>query len=66
MPIDTDDIAPPPPKPTGLGFVDLERLSIEDLERRIAELEGEIVRVRAAIAAKQKQRNAADALFKKP
>ncbi|WP_439817905.1 DUF1192 domain-containing protein [Zavarzinia sp. CC-PAN008] len=65
MPIDTDDIAPPPVRTPGFGEVDLERLSIVELEARIVALEAEIARVRGAIAAKQKQRSAADALFRK-
>lgn len=43
---------------------DLDPYSVGDLETRIAALEAEIERVKAAIAAKSSQRNAADALFK--
>lgn len=48
----------------GLLREELDAYSVADLEGRIAALEGEIVRVRAAIEAKSSQRNAADALFK--
>lgn len=43
---------------------DLDGFSVADLQARIEALEGEIVRVKAAIEAKSSQRNAADALFK--
>lgn len=43
---------------------DLDGYSVADLQSRIASLEGEISRVKAAIEAKSSQRNAADALFK--
>ena len=61
MPLDTDELAPPP-KPERL---DLEILSIEALGKRIAELEAEIDGIRALIAKKQNTRSAADALFKR-
>jgi uncharacterized small protein (DUF1192 family) len=44
---------------------DLTPLSIEDLEAYIAEMEGEILRVREAITAKRKQRGGAESLFKR-
>ena len=43
---------------------DLEPYSVTDLETRIAALEAEIARVKAAIVSKSSQRSAADALFK--
>ena len=43
---------------------DLEPYSVTDLETRIATLEAEIARVKAAIVSKSSQRSAADALFK--
>lgn len=62
MAFDTDDLEPLRPKPSAL---ELETLSVEELTRYIAELEAEIDRVRAAIAAKQDHRSSADAFFKK-
>ena len=44
---------------------DLELFGHDELEERIALLEGEIARVRAQMARKQSSRAAADALFKK-
>jgi uncharacterized small protein (DUF1192 family) len=44
---------------------DLTLLGIAELEEYIAGLAGEIARARAEIAAKQKQRSGADALFKR-
>lgn len=59
MPLDTDDLAPPPKAPR----LDLEVLSVEALTQRIAELEAEIATVRALIEAKKKSRAAADSVF---
>lgn len=42
----------------------LDSYSVADLQARIVALEGEIVRVKAAIESKSSQRSAADALFK--
>ncbi|MDB5535861.1 MAG: hypothetical protein JWP26_232 [Devosia sp.] len=52
-------------KPRGheVGMM-LDAMSVEELEERIALLEGEIARLQAAIAARNKTRNDADALFK--
>jgi uncharacterized small protein (DUF1192 family) len=44
---------------------DLEMFGADELEERIALLEGEIARVRAQIGRKQSSRAAADALFAK-
>ncbi|MBO37698.1 MAG: DUF1192 domain-containing protein [Rhodospirillaceae bacterium] len=44
---------------------DIEKLSIEHLEDYIVELEAEIKRVKADIAAKQSHANDAENLFKK-
>jgi uncharacterized small protein (DUF1192 family) len=44
---------------------DLTPLSIDELEAYIADMEGEILRVREAIAAKRKQRGGAESLFKR-
>lgn len=48
------------PKP-----IDLDVMSIGDLNDYIAELEAEIERVREAIARKEEKRLAADAVFKR-
>lgn len=48
---------------TSLRREDLDLYAIEDLEERIAELETEIARSRAAIEAKRSKKSAADALF---
>ena len=60
--IDEEDLIPrnQPRKPR-----DLTLLGIAELEEYIAALESEIARVRAEIAAKQKQRSGAEALFKR-
>ena len=52
-------------KPRGheVGMV-LDAMSVEELEERIALLQDEIARLRTAIEARNKTRNAADALFK--
>ena len=44
---------------------DLTLLGVEELQEYIAGLESEIARARAEIAAKQKQRSGAEALFKR-
>lgn len=60
--MDLDDLEPRrKPQPVK----DLSGWSIGDLEAHIAELEGEILRARAVIKAKQAQKSAADLLFKK-
>ena len=58
--MDEEDLLPQrqPKKPK-----DLTLLGIAELEEYIAGLAGEIARARAEIAAKQKQRSGADALF---
>jgi uncharacterized small protein (DUF1192 family) len=52
-------------KPRGheVGMI-LDAMSVEELTDRIALLEGEIARLRAAIESKQKSKSAADAFFK--
>lgn len=50
---------------TGLGR-DLSVLSVDELQRFIQELEGEIVRVRAELKRKADVRGAAEALFRRP
>jgi uncharacterized small protein (DUF1192 family) len=44
---------------------DLTPLSLAELETYIADMESEILRVRAEIAAKRKQRGGAESLFKR-
>jgi uncharacterized small protein (DUF1192 family) len=60
--MDEEDLLPQrqPPKPK-----DLTLFGIVELEEYIAGLEAEIVRARAEIAARQKQRSGAEALFKR-
>lgn len=55
---------PDEPMKTPAALKNLEPLGIAELEAYIGELEAEIARVRAAIAAKQKLRGGADSLFK--
>lgn len=62
MALDADDLTPPPAKKPAVR--DLAPLSVEDLQRYIAELEAEIVRARAAVTAKEAHRAAAAAFFK--
>ena len=60
--MDEEDLVPrrQAPKPR-----DLSLLGIAELEEYIAGLEAEIARARAEIAAKQRQRSGAEALFKR-
>lgn len=60
--IEEEDLIPrrQPPKPK-----DLSLLGIAELEEYIAALEAEIARARGEIAARQKQRSGAEALFKR-
>jgi uncharacterized small protein (DUF1192 family) len=51
------------PKGHEVGMV-LDAMSVEELQERIAMLEAEIVRLRAAIDARKQTRSAADSLFK--
>lgn len=64
MALDSDDLEPRKPlvKP---GAGDLSRLSVGELEARIADLEAEIARCRDAIAARLKTRDSAEAIFKR-
>jgi uncharacterized small protein (DUF1192 family) len=56
---DDSGAKPVPPKP------DLERLSIDEIEVRIAALEAEIATCREAIARKRGHRSDADGLFRR-
>ncbi|OIR10112.1 hypothetical protein GALL_80400 [mine drainage metagenome] len=57
---DEGDVGGREPRPRNL-----QPMSVRELEEYIAALEGEITRVRAAIAAKQSLRAGADSLFRK-
>jgi uncharacterized small protein (DUF1192 family) len=65
--MDFDELFPAKPVDplTQLTRQDLDPLSVDELEERIAVLEGEIERVRAKIGAAVSHRSAADELFKK-
>ncbi len=58
-----DDEPVKKPKGHEVGML-IDTMSVEELTDRIGLLEAEIERLRAAIAARQKTRSAADALFK--
>ena len=60
--MDEEDLAPQrqPPK-----LKDLTLMGIAELEEYIAGLDAEIARARTEIAAKQKQRSGAEAIFKR-
>ena len=58
-----EDEEPKKPKAHEVGML-LDTLSIEELRDRIGLLEGEIVRLQAAIEAKQKSKSAAASVFK--
>lgn len=64
MAIDPEDLEPKKRVLDPLG-ADLSRLSIEELEARIAALEEEIVRCRGAIDGKRKTRDSAESVFKR-
>ena len=61
-----EDIEPRPRRDEALSALrreDLDAYSVEDLTDRVAELEAEIARSRAAMDAKRAKKSAADALF---
>lgn len=58
-----DDLEPRKAKP---ALKDLSSLGVAELRDYIAALEAEIARARAAIAAKEAQKSAAEAFFRKP
>ena len=60
--MDEEDLLPQRQKPKPR---DLTVLGVVQLEEYVAELEGEIARARAEIAAKRKQRGGAENLFKR-
>ena len=61
------DDAPPRPRDlvAELAAQDLDRLSLAELEGRIATLEAEVARSRAKVAAATRHRASADALFRR-
>ncbi len=59
--MDVDDLEPKHQKPAPKN---LDELSIEALGEYIEDMETEILRVRAAIAAKELARNGAESVFK--
>lgn len=65
--MDLEELFPSKPDDplTQLARQDLDPLSVEELEARIAALEGEIARVRAKMDASVRFRADADAIFKK-
>ena len=58
---DDDEVKKPKGHEVGMN---IDTMSVEELTDRIALLDNEIGRLKAAIAARQKTRSAADALFK--
>ena len=60
--MDEEDLQPQPRKP---DLKNLEVMSVEALEDYIAELEAEILRVRAEIANKQSAKSTAESVFRK-
>jgi len=65
--MDLDDLFPDKPKDplTELGKQDLDPISIEELHERIAALKEEIARVEAHIERVNRDRSAAEELFKR-
>lgn len=65
--MDLDELFPSKPDDplTQLAKQDLDPLSVEELEARIAALEGEIARVKAKMDASLQFRASADAIFRK-
>ncbi len=66
--MDTDDISPPPRKDSALAQLlaeDLDRLSLTELDARIAALKAELARTETKRDGAGKFRSAADSLFKK-
>jgi uncharacterized small protein (DUF1192 family) len=66
MPVDPEELSPrKKPVPEIVPGQDLSAMSAHELEARIATMEAEILRSRAAIAARHDTKNAADAIFRK-
>ena len=66
--MDVDDLFPSKPDDplVALGKQDLDPMSVDELEERIANLKAEIERVEAHMQRAQSHRSAAEELFKKP
>ena len=66
--MDLDELFPDKPKDplTELGKQDLDPLSVDELQTRIAALKQEIARVEAHISRAETHRSAAEELFKRP
>lgn len=62
--MDFEDLEPRVKKQGLPLFIDLSDFSIDELEARIAAMEGEIERCRQEIAGKKSTRASADAIFK--
>ena len=58
---DDDEVKKPKGHEVGMP---IDKMSVDELTDRIAILESEIARLRAAIAARQKSRNDANSVFK--
>ena len=58
-----DEDAPRKPRTHEVGMP-IDTMSVDELEERIGLLEGEIARLREAIAARRKTKDEADAVFK--
>lgn len=58
-----DEDAPKKKKAHEVGM-NIDTMSVDELEERIGLLEGEIVRLREAIAARRKTKDAANSVFK--
>jgi len=66
--MDLDELFPSKPEDPlkALGRQDLDPLSVDELEERIAALKAEIARVEAHMQQAQTHKSAAEELFKKP
>jgi uncharacterized small protein (DUF1192 family) len=62
--MDTDDHEPRLQKTPNLGHEDISPLSLEELEERISELKGEILRCEAMIKSKKGSVQDAESFFK--
>ena len=68
IPVDLDELFPSKPDDplVALGKQDLDPLSIDELQERIAALKAEIARVETHMQRAQTHKSAAEELFKKP